>query len=253
MPKRNLPAACLLVLFLGACSTAPTEKSSDAAPVYFKVDPATAGSITGKVAFTGKMPVLRKIQMEDEEDCMKMQTSVPVDPSVKLNADGTLANVLIYVKSGLEGKKFAPAEYPVTFDQRGCMFVPRVLGIRVNQPLKVTNSDTVTHNVHPMPRINREWNQGQPPGSEAVERQFAQPEAVFPVKCNVHAWMKAYFVVLDHPYYAEVRDTGAFELRNLPPGSYVIEAWHERYPAQQKQITITAGGAVTADFTFQGE
>ncbi|MEZ5398161.1 MAG: carboxypeptidase regulatory-like domain-containing protein [Bryobacteraceae bacterium] len=245
-----LTAAALLA----GCGGASEKKTDEAAVEYFQVDPATAGSIAGKVTFTGKKPVLKKIRMEDEEDCLKARSgNEPMDPSVTVNEDGTLRNVLVYVKSGLEGKKFAPVEMPLTFDQRGCMFAPRVLGIQVNQPLKVTNSDPVTHNVHPMPRVNREWNQGQPSGADPVERQFSQVEGPFPVKCNVHAWMRAYFVVLDHPYYAVTGDSGTFELKNLPPGEYTLEAWQERYPAQIQKVTVAAGGASTADFTFQGE
>ncbi|MEZ5353508.1 MAG: carboxypeptidase regulatory-like domain-containing protein [Bryobacteraceae bacterium] len=248
-------ALVAVAVLLAGCGGVPAEKkSAEATPEYFQVDAATAGSISGKVTFTGKKPALRKILMEDEEECLKAHDGkAPVDPSVTVNAGGALANVIVYVKSGLEGKNFAPVQAPVSFDQRGCMFVPRVLGIRVNQPLKVTNSDPVTHNVHPMPRVNREWNQGQPAGADPVERQFSQQEAVFPVKCNVHAWMKAYFLVLDHPYFSTVRGDGSFELRDLPPGDYVVEAWHERYPAQEKKISVTPSGAIAADFTFQGE
>jgi plastocyanin len=252
----RLLAALSFALLLG-CSSATVENKAGekrAEPGYFQPDPATAGSIAGRITFGGRKPALRRILMEDEEDCMKAHKgSPPVDPSVTLNADGTLANVLVYVKNGLEGKRFTPAEMRITFDQKGCMFQPRVLGIRVNQPLQVTNSDPVTHNVHPMPRVNREWNQGQPAGAEPIERKFSQVEGPFPVKCNVHAWMKAYFLVLDHPYFAATGNTGAFKLENLPPGDYVLEAWHERLPAQEKKVTVPPSGSVTADFIFQGE
>jgi plastocyanin len=205
------------------------------------------------VAFQGKKPAQQRIRMQDEADCMKAHSTAPVDPSVTVNPDGTLANVLVYIKTGLEGKTFEPVNVPVEFNQKGCMFEPRVLGLRVSQPLRISNSDAVTHNVHPLPRANREWNFGQPSGAAPFEREFTKAEGPFPVKCNVHAWMRAYFAVLDHPYYAATSNKGTFSLANVPPGDYVVEAWHEKYPAQEQKITVPASGSVTADFTFQGE
>lgn len=251
---RAVLAVCVLVL--AGCAGAPPaaeKKGEQKAVAYFKVDPATAAKVTGKVAFTGRKPNLQKIRMEAEEDCMKFHKTPPVDPSVVINANGTLRNVFVYVKAGLEGKEFEPVTASVQFDQKGCMFAPRVMGVQVGQPLSITNSDTVTHNVHPLPRKNREWNQGQPPGSPPLERQFSVPEIMIPVKCNVHAWMRSYIGVMPHPYFTSTGDDGTFELKNLPPGEYEIEAWHEKYPPQQQKITVAASGAATADFAFKGE
>ncbi|MBS1985761.1 MAG: hypothetical protein JST16_16505 [Bdellovibrionales bacterium] len=257
--RRELGLAAAVLLGLSGCgggeksASAPGAAEKKAAVTYFRPDPATAGKISGKISFTGKKPNLRKIDMEAEADCMKVQKTAPTDPSVIVNDNGTLRNVFVYIKSGLEGKNFEPVKAPVKFDQHGCMFIPRVLGIMTDQPIEITNSDSVSHNVHPLARNNREWNQSQPPGAPKLEREFAKPEIMMQVKCNVHPWMKSYIGVVAHPYFSVSDEQGSFEVKDLPPGEYVIEAWHERYPPQQQKVTLGPAGSLTADFTFKGE
>jgi len=241
-------------------SCAPANQSETKAPAaapapveYFRVDPATAGRITGKVNFTGARPARKAIRMDSEEDCRKMHTAAPLDEQVVVNPNKTLANVFVYVKTGLEGKKFPPVETPVKFDQKGCMFVPHVIAVRTGQTVTITNSDSVSHNVHPLPRVNREWNQAQQPGAAPLERKFAAAEVGMPIKCNVHAWMRAYVNVVEHPYFAVTGADGAYELPNLPPGEYTLAAWHERYPAQEQKVTLAASGSAAVEFTFKGE
>lgn len=254
MLQNRFSAAGVLAL-CAACSPAPPVEKAKEAPKaeYFKVDPATAGSISGKVAFSGRKPKPKTILMDQDADCQKAHAKPAVYEDVVVNANGTLANVFVYVKTGLEGKQFEPATAPVVLDQKGCLFVPRVFGIRTGQPLTVTNSDPVTHNVHPIPRENREWNQGQPPGSGAIERQFAKPEVMITVKCNVHSWMRSNIGVVDHPYFAVSGSDGAFKIANLPPGSYTVEAWHEKLGVQTQSVTVAPSAAATADYTFKGE
>jgi plastocyanin len=170
-----------------------------------------------------------------------------------VNPNGALANVFIYVKTGLEGKAFEPPSTPVAIDQKGCWFTPRVIGIQVGQPLSVINSDPVTHNIHPMAQINREWNHSQGAGDEPLARKFTKAEVLIRVKCNIHSWMHAFIGVTENPYYAVTDDKGAFTIPNLPPGEYTLEAVHEKLGTQDQKITVTAKGAVTADFAFKGE
>ncbi|MBM3811482.1 MAG: hypothetical protein FJW20_07580 [Acidimicrobiia bacterium] len=243
-----------LLAVLGAGCSGPSESKkaeTPAAPAYFTVDAATAGAISGKVSFTGKKPVAKAIDMASEEaDCLRLHKSKPMAEDVVVNADGTLANVFVYVKAGLEGKQFAPPETKVRIDQAGCTFVPRVFGVRTGQALEVINSDPVSHNIHPMPKNNREWNQQQAPGAEPLEREFARAEVMVPVKCNIHSWMKSYIGVVEHPYFAVTGPEGTFDLRNLPPGEYTVEAWHEAYSAQEQKVKLAASGSATADFSF---
>src|SRR5579884_3692695 len=216
-----------------ACSSPGPKKSGEnkadkATPVYFKADPRTAGVIKGSIAFTGKRPPHRAIDMSSEPACAEAHRGRAFDESVMVNGNGTLANVFVYIKSGLEGKSFEPPATPVTIDQKGCWFYPRVMGIQVGQVYHVTNSDPVTHNIHPLAQINREWNHSQGAGDPELTRKFTAPEVMVAVKCNIHSWMHAFIGVLPHPYFAVTSDRGSFELPNVPPGNYVVAAWHEK-------------------------
>jgi plastocyanin len=254
---------CAISGLLGAalltgCGSAPSPESkkadaSPAAPAVFKVDPATAGTIYGKVSFTGKKPAPKRIVMDEEAACVRMHKGGLFEEEVALNKDGTLANVFIYIQAGLDGKTFEPAATPVTIDQKGCRFEPHVLGIRTGQTLKVTNSDPVSHNIHPVPKMNREWNQGQAPEAAPLEREFARPEIMVPVKCNVHSWMRSYIGVVDHPYFAVSGADGSFELKDVPPGEYTVEAWQEKFGTQQQKVTVAPSGKTQAEFAFKGE
>jgi hypothetical protein len=141
-------------------------------------------------------------------------------------------------------------DQPAVLDQDGCVYKPHVLGMRAGQNLKLVTSDKTSHNIHPLPRINKEWNVSQPPGGDAIIQTFARPEETIPVKCNQHAWMRAYIHVLDHPYFAVTGEDGSFTLVNLPPGQYEIEALHEEYGATTQTVTVAAKGSATADFTY---
>jgi len=170
-----------------------------------------------------------------------------------VSPDGSLANVFIYIKAGLEDKSFEVPSTPVLFDQKGCWFSPRVLGIRTGQVLRIANSDPVTHNVHPMAQVNREWNHSQGPDDAPLDRKFLRPEVMIPVKCNIHSWMHAYIGVVSHPYFAVTAVDGKFELRNVPPGDYVVEAWHEKLGTHEEKVTVPAAGQANVSFTFKGE
>jgi len=251
---------CTMAL-LSSCSkeksaeTKPAASASSApAPViYFKVDPATAGSVAGSIRFIGKRPVRKVVDMSSDPACVDAHHGKAYDESLVVNRNGTLANVFVYVKSGLEGKTFPVPSTPVTIDQQGCWFHPRVLGIQVGQRLSVINSDPVTHNIHPMAEINREWNHSQGAGDAPLARKFLKPEVMIPVKCNIHSWMHAFIGVVDNPYYAVTGADGTFKIDNLPPGDYVLEAWQEKLGRQDEKITVGPSGKVETSFTFKGE
>ncbi|MDX1979104.1 MAG: carboxypeptidase regulatory-like domain-containing protein [Bryobacteraceae bacterium] len=239
----------LLIALVGCTAPQPQPKST---PVYFKVEPSTAGAISGRITFSGPKPPRRKLRIDEDLACVHANRNGLFDESIVVNRDGALANVFVYVKKGLEGKQFTPPEGAVTIDQKGCRFSPRVMGVRVGQVIRVTNSDPVTHNIHPQARMNREWNQSQPEGAPPLERKFVRSEVMIRVKCNVHSWMRAYIGVLEHPYFAVTGADGSFEIRDLPPGSYTIEAWHEKLGSQEQQVTVPPSGKQEAGFTFKG-
>jgi plastocyanin len=244
-----------MALLAGCSGTAPKQQATKEAPApsYFKVDPATAGTLQGTIRFTGRKPPKKPVDMSNDPACVTAHHGRPYDESLVVNPKGGLANVFIFVKTGLEGKKFATPTAPVTIDQNGCWFRPRVTGIQTGQTLDVTNSDPVTHNIHPLAQINREWNHSQAQGDAPLERRFVKPEIMIRVKCNIHSWMHAFIGVLENPYFAVSGTDGSFAIPDLPPGDYTIAAWHETLGTQEQKIAVGPSGKVIADFTFKGE
>jgi Carboxypeptidase regulatory-like domain len=233
-------------------TSSPVQESQQKPPVsYFKVDPATAGGVTGKVLYAGRKPTPKPINMSEDPACVAAHQGKAFDESLVVSPDHSLENAFVYIKTGLEGKAFEVPSTPVVIDQRGCWFHPHVLGAQTNQVIKIVNSDPVTHNIHPMAELNREWNHSQGPGDPALSRKFIKPEIMIPVKCNIHSWMHAYIGILDHPYFAVTKQDGTFQIPNLPPGTYTLAVWHEKLGTQEQQLTIEPGKHGVADFTFK--
>jgi hypothetical protein len=208
------------------------------------------GTIAGKVSFDGAPPAAKKIDMSQDANCASAPGEKTTDDVVV--TDGKLANVFVYLKGGPVDKfSFPTPSDPVTLDQQGCRYHPRVLGIQTNQPFKVTNSDNTTHNIHPSPAKNEEWNQMQAQGAPPIEKKFSRPETLIPVKCNQHPWMKANIGVLSHPYFAVTAKDGSYTIKNVPPGTYTLVFWHEVYKEQSQSITIAAKESKTQDITYK--
>lgn len=237
----------------GSKPTEPAARTGTAKPVeYFHVDLATAGKVHGRIFYRGPQPKRQVIEMESDITCQQEHGGKPIyDEPVSVGKDGGLANAFVYVQAGLEGKHFEPVKQPVVLDQRGCQFIPRALGVRAGQPLALRNSDKVSHNVHPIPKNNREWSEQQSPGTPEVEHRFARTEVMIPVKCNIHQWMHAYIGVVEHPYFAVTGPDGSFDLSNLPPGDYTLAVWHEKLGDQTRQVHLPASGNEAVDFTYK--
>jgi plastocyanin len=254
-PNHLLTLCCAAALLAGCSGKDQTEQPKVAptvpAPVYFKVDRETAGTVSGRILFKGKRPTPKAIDMSEEPACVEAHHGKAHDESLVVDKKGDLANAFVYIKSGLEGKTFAVPADPVTIDQNGCWFRPRVLGIQTGQTLKIVNSDPVTHNIHPMAQVNREWNHSQGADDPPMARRFIKPEIMIPVKCNIHSWMHAFIGVLDHPYFAVSHDDGTFEINNLPPGTYTIAVWTATLGTQERQLTVAPRSKAEANFTFK--
>ena len=246
-----------LALAIAGCggnksSTSESPSAPAGAPAGKTVDPATAGEVTGSVKLDGAAPKPKNINMAAEPACAKARTGGPAMTEEVVTGDGgTLANVVVYVKSGLEGYSFPAPTTPAKIDQQGCQYHPHVIGLQVAQNLDVVNNDQTTHNIHPIPKENREWNESQPPGAAPIEKSFAREEIAIPVKCNVHPWMKAYMAVVPNPYFQVTDKDGKFDLKNLPPGTYTLSAWHELYGTSEQTVTIGPKESKSVTFTFK--
>ena len=248
---KYLAAVCLCAA-VAACSGDPSKSgepsSPAAAPDAKKVDGATAATIKGKVTFEGAVPANPVIQMASDPAC----GTAEVRAETFMVDNGALQNVFVHIKDGL-GNKFifdTPTE-PVKLDQKGCRYTPHVVGLRVTQPLEVSNSDETMHNVHGMPETNREFNQGQPVVGMKNTVAFTAPEVMIPFKCDVHGWMIAYVGVVSHPYFAVTDKAGTFELKTIPPGTYEVEAWHEKLGRQTQTVTLGEKDSKEITFTFK--
>lgn len=239
-------------LAMSGCSSGSGESTPPlAAPAGRKVDAATAGSIAGKVMFTGTPPVREAIRMGSDPACQQSAGPNPQSDAVLVSKDGALQNAFVYVKDGLDPSyTFDAATTPVVLDQRGCTYAPRVLGLGVNQPLVLTNDDPTFHNIHALPKVNHEFNHGLAVKGQTQQEVFTKPEVMVRVKCDVHGWMAAWVGVVAHPFFAVSAADGSFELKGLPPGTYTIEAWHERFGTRTAQVTVADHQAQTVAFSF---
>ena len=232
-------------------SESSEQPSATPATAGATVDTATAGSVTGSVKLDGKPAAVRPINMSAEPYCQKAHPKPVVPPEVVTGEGGSLANVVVYVKDDMSKYSFATPSQSVPLDQQGCMYDPHVIALMSGQTLEVKNDDQTTHNIHPMPKDNREWNKSQPPGATPIDDSFARAEMAIPVKCNVHPWMKSYIFVFKNPYYAVTSKDGKFEIKDLPPGTYTIEAWQEKYGVQDQTVTIGPKESKEVSFTFK--
>lgn len=221
--------------------------------VFVAATMAQAANVTGKVAFKGAAPKAEAIKMNADPVCVKEHAGKKVNKEdIVVNSNGTLANAFVYVKDGVK-KESIPADTgtPATFDQKGCMYSPRVVGVRVGQKLKIINSDPTMHNVHSLSKTNPGFNSAMPTKGQIIEKDFKKAEFPIKVKCDVHGWMLGYIGVMEHPYFSVSDSTGNFSIPNLPAGDYTLEAWHEKLGTKTAQVKVTAAGAAPVEFTFQ--
>lgn len=253
--RRAVPMA-LLAFGVAACGggdeggDAPGEEASESREMPFDV--ATAGHVSGSVSFSGIAPAPETIDMSSEQACADKHEGTPTREFVKVR-DGALADVFIYVKEGLEGMDFPTPQEASVIDQNGCRYIPHVTGVQVDQSLTFLNSDGVFHNVNAQPSTNRPFNFGQPGAVAEMSRTLSQPEIMIPVECDAHGWMAAYVGVVAHPYFIATGEDGSFDLSDLPPGDYVVEAWHSRLGTQTQNVTVATGETAEISFAFDAD
>ncbi len=261
-----LAALCLLAFSLACSKGADDEEDAadagadDSAEVALTPYKPTGqeGSIAGTISFTGTAPAPKEISMGADPVCASSNPD-PHAEDIVVNGD-KLANVLVYIKDGKAGDKnitsykFDPPASPATLDQHGCHYVPHVLGVQVNQAFNVVNSDQTPHNINFDAKLNDKFNQSQGPGAAPIVKQFKRSETVVPVKCNQHPWMRAYVGVMPSPFFAVTDKDGHFEIKGVPPGTYNVVAWHEKYPQGQTQsVTVGASEKKEMSLSFSGD
>ena len=208
-----------------------------------------AATLSGVVFFQGTPPDRKRVKMDYSPKCDALYKYPVHLQEVVVGKGGELADVFVYIKSGLEGKKFDVPKEAVVLDQKGCWFIPRVFGIQVNQTFEVLNSDRMIHNVNATP----EFNLAMVPIRNMITTRFTEPRTMLLIKCNVHPWMRAYAGVLEHPFYSVSKEDGGFEIVNLPAGKYILEAWHEKLGTKTQEIILAEGDMKEIQFIFKGQ
>lgn len=256
MQLRNMWVGTLGLALAASVACGGGNTSESAAPAAApasdgqRVDAATAGGIKGVVSFEGEAPKNEPIKMNADPVCVKSNTT-PQSQETYAIEGGKLANVFVYVKDGLGNYVFDTPTEAVKLDQTSCRYHPHVFGVRVNQPVEIVNGDDTLHNIHALPKANSEFNNGQPIKGMKMTHTFTAKEVMVPFKCDVHGWMNAYVGVMDHPYFATTGADGSFELKSLPPGTYTVEAWHEKLGPMTQSVTVAASESKEVNFAFK--
>ena len=211
----------------------------------------SGGSISGKVTYEGTPARQKPIDMSKEPSCAAQHTTPITTETVVTGPGNALENVVVYVSAGAPDETTPPSQ-AASITQKGCQYLPHVVPMVVNQELKVINADQTSHNIHPLAKVNREWNKSQPPGTPPFTEKFDKPEFI-PVKCNIHPWMHSSFAVLKNSHYSVSSGDGGFTLANLPPGKYTVTAWHEAYGDQTQEVTISGSETKTITFVFKAK
>ena len=242
---RGVATPLALLLLLAACG--PKVSGPPKAPAG---PPGRLGTavVSGRVTLTGVPPANEKVTMATDPFCAGHNPGETELPAYAVGAQGALANVLLRVTEGITGVYAAPAEAK-QLDQKGCAYSPRLLALMTGQPLDIVSSDATLHNVHAAAKENKPFNLGMPAAGTRYTRTFEKPEIV-PFKCDVHPWMRAWVAVIPHPFFAVTGADGRYEIRGLPAGTYTLEAWHEKLPAQTFTVTVTDGETNAHDVTF---
>jgi hypothetical protein len=253
-----MPRGLLIVVATGAVSAFaysggaaldPAPVAAGPAPTATPAGDTGSGAIAGKASFSGTAPPTQRVKLSADPRCAALHQGGLERQPVKVK-DGGLADVLVYVKSGIAASSSPPAE-PVLLDQIGCDYSPRMVVVMVGQPLRIRNSDDTLHNIHPRPTVNKEFNVGQPRKGMEVTRTFEMPELMIPTSCEVHPWMRAYISVLAHPFFAVTKEDGTYEIRALPDGEYEVEALHSELKSVTGKVSVKAGKTSFLDLTLK--
>ena len=254
--KTMFTAVLLFLLFTitGCAKKESTADNVDSPPANHiagkPVDPSTAGSITGTIHFEGVVPQMKTINMIDVPNCAKLHATPVMAENVVPGDNSTLQNVVVYLQGDFSAYSFPQATGSVKVDQEGCIYAPHIVALMTGDALEVTNKDGVTHNINAMSQLHQGWNETQVQGGQPILRHFSKEEIPMTIKCNMHPWMRFYAAVINHPYFQVTGKDGQFTLRNIPPGTYTLTAWHETFGTKKQSITVQPKQERAASITF---
>ena len=209
-----------------------------------------AGTLKGHVKYDGKPPKKKRLRMDADPVCGSAHSGPVYNENFKMAEDGSMEEALIYLK-GVSYSKGAPSESAI-LDQKGCVYEPHVFGMIAGQQLLIKNSDATLHNIHSMPKKNKEFNFAMPKVVKEKKSTFTKSEPnPFYIKCDVHPWMKTWVLVSDHPYFAVTDKEGNFSISGIPPGTYEVICWQEKFKKKPLTASVKIGdGETVKDFTF---
>lgn len=240
----------VLSILLAACGGGGGQESTAPARQATPLDLATVGAITGAVRFEGTAPEQSVAQLSGWSECAVQHPQGNPPAGDVLVKEGKLQNAMVYIKDGLGDRVFTVPTEPVEMDQKACIFIPRVLGVQTGQPIKFLNSDPMAHNVHGFAQQAKAWNISLSVKGTSRSVKVDKPESMIEIKCDIHPWMRAYVGAFDHPYFALSGADGSFALKNVPPGEYTVEAWHERFGTHSQKVTVGAKETKEIEFAF---
>ena len=214
--------------------------------------PGLPGTVRGMVKIRGEVPPRKTARIQSDPKCEAMHAGIVLVDQLVVDASGNVQWAFVQVKSGPIGTPPPASATPVLLDQIRCVFTPHMVGVRAGQPVRVRSSDDLLHNVHGLPFLNREFNIGLPVAGMEDERTFYTPE-LFLIKCDIHPWMRAWVGVVVHPYWSITNELGSYAIRDLPPGRFTIEVWHEVYKPVTREIDVPPGGDVELDFVLDAK
>lgn len=192
------------------------------------VEIAGYGTLKGRVILDGSVSPPGPITPSKDAFCIA-KAPIPND-RIEVGAGGGVGNVFVYLPKAPAGTKQPETLDPVKFDQQGCRFVPHCLVVQTGQQIQVLNSDGTLHNTNVSSQKNTKQNLAVAPNTTTggVPFNFARAEKVpATVTCDIHPWMTAFHLPLDHPYGVVTAADGTFEIPNLPAGTHEFTIWHE--------------------------
>ncbi len=225
---------------------APPPSASSPAPTAAAAPAAGSGTIKGVVKLNGAPPEAKLIKRDTDPYCARKQMK---EEDALVGAGGALKNVVVRISKGVSGHYDPPAQ-DATLDQQDCMYRPRVQAIMTGQNLVIKNGDQTLHNVHSYKGPSTIFNMAQVPGLPAMGKKFNESGDIIKFKCDVHPWMTGYVSITNHPFFAVTGDDGAFSIGKVPPGTYTLEAWHERFGSKTAEITVAGDKPTEINFAF---